>query len=171
MRSLLLILLIAVTAMSHAQSTELPQEVRRAWQEKLQNSEQYLIQLVDAVPEDQLGYTYKEGKMTISEQVLHIAGNINWLTGKYLNGTAPNNMKPQTKDGILTYLSQSFAAATQAFNALDDKALMEDVDFFAGRKSRYQIAQLLQDHLTHHRGQLLVYLGLLDIPAPNYTGW
>ncbi|MGK0251702.1 MAG: putative damage-inducible protein DinB, partial [Gammaproteobacteria bacterium] len=45
------------------------------------------------------------------------------------------------------------------------------VEFFAGPKSRMQILNLLQDHVTHHRGQLIVYLNLNSIEPPQYSGW
>ena len=52
-----------------------------------------------------------------------------------------------------------------------DEELKEIVDFFAGPKSNLQILNLLQDHVTHHRGQLIVYLNLNEIEPPKYSGW
>ena len=52
-----------------------------------------------------------------------------------------------------------------------DKELKETLDFFAGPKSKLQILSLLQDHVTHHRGQLIVYLNLNEIEPPRYSGW
>jgi len=55
--------------------------------------------------------------------------------------------------------------------ALKEENLDEKVDFFAGEKNKLQILNLLQDHVTHHRGQLAVYLNLKGIKPPAYTGW
>ncbi|MEM9260816.1 MAG: DinB family protein, partial [Bacteroidota bacterium] len=44
-------------------------------------------------------------------------------------------------------------------------------NFFAGPKSKRVIVYLLQDHATHHRSQLLVYLRLLGHQPPRYRGW
>ncbi|OYY03206.1 MAG: DinB family protein, partial [Sphingobacteriia bacterium 35-40-5] len=34
-----------------------------------------------------------------------------------------------------------------------------------------QFLNLIQDHQTHHRAQLIVYLRLNMLNPPNYTGW
>ncbi|HEA31501.1 MAG TPA: hypothetical protein ENH91_16165 [Leeuwenhoekiella sp.] len=54
--------------------------------------------------------------------------------------------------------------------ALQESALAEKVDFFAGEKSKLQILNLMQDHVTHHRGQLVVYLNLKEINSLGYLG-
>ena len=48
---------------------------------------------------------------------------------------------------------------------------LSKVDFFAGPKTRSQIIQLVDDHHTHHRAQLIIYLRLLGIKPPRYVGW
>lgn len=41
----------------------------------------------------------------------------------------------------------------------------------AGRMSKLQFINLLNDHQTHHRGQMMVYLRLNGIQPPEYMGW
>jgi uncharacterized damage-inducible protein DinB len=53
----------------------------------------------------------------------------------------------------------------------DSELLDSKVAFFAGPKTKLQILNLMQDHVTHRRGQLIVYLNLNDIQPPKYTGW
>ena len=43
--------------------------------------------------------------------------------------------------------------------------------FFAGPKSKFQILNLLEDHVTHHRGQLIVYLNFKNSIPPSFIGW
>ena len=77
----------------------------------------------------------------------------------------------EEKQTIINKLEQSFNAVGQAINVFPEKGLAETVDFFAGPKSKLQMLNLLQDHLTHHRGQLIVYLNLNQIEPPRYSGW
>lgn len=49
--------------------------------------------------------------------------------------------------------------------------LTTKVDFFARPKTKLQILNLMQDHVTHHRAQILVYLNLNEIKPPKYVGW
>jgi uncharacterized damage-inducible protein DinB len=54
---------------------------------------------------------------------------------------------------------------------MDKDDLSTQVDFFAGPKTKLQILNIIQDHVTHHRGQLIVYLNLKGIKPPEYVGW
>ena len=49
--------------------------------------------------------------------------------------------------------------------------LEEKVEFFAGPMNKRQILTLLNDHQTHHCGQLIVYLRLKGVKPPDYRGW
>ena len=49
--------------------------------------------------------------------------------------------------------------------------LDEEVQFFAGPMSKRQILVLMNDHLTHHRGQMIVYVRLKGVKPPAYKGW
>ena len=52
------------------------------------------------------------------------------------------------------------------------ESLEEEVDFFTTQvRNKGQILTLLNDHHTHHRGELLVYLRLQNIKPPRYQGW
>ncbi|MFT5846908.1 MAG: putative damage-inducible protein DinB [Psychroserpens sp.] len=42
----------------------------------------------------------------------------------------------------------------------DTTQLDEELDYFGLNKSKRQIFSLLADHITHYRGQMLVYLRL-----------
>ena len=61
--------------------------------------------------------------------------------------------------------------AGEAVKNLPEATLNDQVDFLAGPKSKRQILTLMNDHMTHHRGQLLVYLRLREIAPPRYRGW
>jgi uncharacterized damage-inducible protein DinB len=37
--------------------------------------------------------------------------------------------------------------------------------------NKLQIINLINDHQTHHRAQLLVYLRLKGVKPPEYVGW
>ncbi|MGB3080065.1 MAG: DinB family protein, partial [Saprospiraceae bacterium] len=76
-----------------------------------------------------------------------------------------------SKKEIIELLNQAFNYAKQTVDGLQEKDLNEPVDFFAGMMSRRRILLLMTDHVTHHRGQLGVYLRLNDVVPPSYRGW
>lgn len=147
-----------------------------AFLEKWQNSRDYLIGIAEAMPEEQYTYKPTERQMDFGNQLLHIRGNMLWLGNTYFTDnefdrTSLSTNIPSGKEAIINALKESFDAVYAFAKAYPEEKLSESVNFFAGPKSRYQILNLLQDHVTHHRGQLIVYLNLNDIEPPAFIGW
>ncbi|XLS29394.1 DinB family protein [Flavobacteriaceae bacterium M23B6Z8] len=139
---------------------------------KWENSKNYLAEIAAAMPNEFYDYKPSERQMTFEEQLIHIQGNMNWLGTTYFDqASLPEKPKIFTKESLIAYLNSSFDAVRDAIQNTPEEQLKEKVDFFAGRKSKLQILNLLQDHVTHHRGQLIVYLNLKNITPPRYSGW
>ena len=78
---------------------------------------------------------------------------------------------PKTKTALINELEIAFNNVATIINKVSLNDLSTEVEFFAGPKSKLQILNLLQDHVTHHRGQLIVYLNLNEIKPPSFIGW
>lgn len=141
---------------------------------KWENSKNYLLEIAEAMPEEQYNYKPTERQMTFMEQLLHIRSNMVWLSESYfVDSTYVKSEKidPKTKTEILQELTIAFDKVTNIVKNVPLSNLTTEVDFFAGPKSKLQILNLLQDHVTHHRGQIIVYLNLNNIQLPKYVGW
>lgn len=139
---------------------------------KWENSEQYLLAIAEAMPEAQYNFKPTERQMTFGDQLLHIANNINWLSSTYFGGQKITKYEGITKkEQIIEKVKDAFANAHYAVSQTTPEALKETITFKNEEKARLQILNLLQDHVTHHRGQLIVYLNLNHITPPGYTGW
>jgi uncharacterized damage-inducible protein DinB len=142
--------------------------------EKWENAQAYTLEVIGLIPDSGYSYQPTADQMTAEEQILHLLKNMNWLVGSYLQGTetvfdfsSGGNNRTQ-----LTSLAKTiFHNANQALEQLPEASWDEKVDFFAGPKTRSQIIQLVDDHHTHHRAQLIIYLRLLGIKPPRYVGW
>lgn len=167
MNNILLILAICVGTLSMAQQTN----PKAAWLEKWNNSRDYLIQMVEAMPETDFQFKPTERQKTFAEQLEHMVGNINWLSSAYFGGQKVDFAAEGSKQDMVASLKRTFDQAHKAVEATPEAELSELVAFFAGPKSKWQILALLQDHLTHHRGQIIVYLNLKGIEPPRYVGW
>ncbi len=151
------------------------------WQEKWDNSLAYTLALLDEIPEEQLHFGPTADQMSIRGQLQHMAGNMFSLSRRYLEQPMPADelanladlLKRDSlaKNDLALLLQRAYAYASEAVAALDEQALSERVDFFAGPKTRRQITWVLQDHATHHRAQIIVYARLLGIAPPRYLGW
>ncbi|MFT6415437.1 MAG: putative damage-inducible protein DinB [Dokdonia sp.] len=147
-----------------------------AFLEKWVHSKDYLIQIVEAMPEENFTFKPTEREMDFGSQLLHIRGNMLWLGNTYFTEVSfdKKSLKkniPKGKAAIIEALKTSFDAVYAFVAATTEEGLKGTVEFFAGPKSRMQILNLLQDHVTHHRGQLIVYLNLNSIEPPQYSGW
>lgn len=141
---------------------------------KWKNATEYTLEFAHAMPEDQYGYTPTKVEMTYREQLKHVAGNMVWLCSSFLEGK-PTSIDPtkagNSKKEIIALLEKAFAYANETVASMTEKDLNETVDFLAGKMTRRRILFLLTDHVTHHRGQLVVYLRLNNVEPPDYRGW
>ncbi len=172
MKKLPFVLLILLFSFSSLIAQQI--SVKAAFLEKWVNSKNYLIEIAETMPEDAFNFKPTERQMSFKEQLLHIKGNMAWLSTsyftdiKYEKAEFPLNI---SKSETINELEKGFDWVTQLIEKTSDKDLKETVEFFAGPKSKLQILNLMQDHVTHHRGQLIVYLNLNKINPPNYIGW
>ena len=145
-----------------------------AFLEKWENSKNYLLDIAKAMPEDKYDFKPTEREMSFGEQLVHIKGNMDWLGTTYFTSEKFEKKKDEnvySKDEIITMLEQSFNDVTEIIKNTKPESLNQKAEFFAGPKTKLQILNLLQDHVTHHRGQLIVYLNLNEIVPPKYVGW
>lgn len=141
---------------------------------KWENSKNYLLEIAEAMPEEYFNFKPTERQMTFQEQLLHIRSNMVWLSEKYfVDGDYKKSEKinPSTKAEIIQELTIAFDNVAEIIRNVPLDDLTTEVEFFAGPKSKLQILNLIQDHVTHHRGQIIVYLNLNEIEPPKYSGW
>jgi len=168
--TIVLLVLLLSLANINAQQTS----VKTAFLEKWENSKNYLIEIAEAMPEDVYDFKPTERQMSFKEQLMHIKGNMEWLSTTYfteLKYEKSESLMVMNKVETIIELEKGFDKVIKIIEKTADEDLKETVEFFAGPKSKLQILNLMQDHVTHHRGQLIVYLNLNEIDPPKYIGW
>lgn len=84
--------------------------------------------------------------------------------------------KADTVPGIVAALESSLRFARETLGALEDARLAQPVALKVGGKPGLQLPRIavlrtiMLNHCWHHRGQLSVYLRLLDVPLPSIYG-
>ncbi len=143
--------------------------------EKWENSRDYLLAVAEAMPEEKFDFRPTDRQMEFKEQLLHIKSNMDWLATNYFGAEKAsgnsNGRDTLSKAETLEILKIAFDRVSSVLQHTASSALSEEVDFFTGTKTKLQILNLLQDHVSHHRGQLIVYLNLNNIEPPKYVGW
>lgn len=142
--------------------------------ERLENAKKYSLDLANAMPDERYTFKPAETEMTFGKQLQHMAQNLEMICTRYLGAELPEyelNLPNQDKALVLPRLAKAFDFAISAVKNLTPDQLDDEVDFFAGKKIKMQMVNLLNDHQAHHRGQLIVYLRLNGITPPPYIGW
>jgi uncharacterized damage-inducible protein DinB len=137
--------------------------------------------LLERVPMDKSTWAPHEKSMPLGRLASHIAEMPSWVTGtvqlEFMDIDA--NYKPWTaasRDELLSKFDSYAAEAGKALSGVSDEDLgkrwalrMGGQELFAGPREEV-IRTLILNHIIHHRGQLSVYLRLLDIPVPSIYG-
>ena len=105
---------------------------------------------------------------------MHLLQNMIWLSSTYLKGgefEGDLEKEDYNKAEILEMARAAFAFSHEALKKVEPHDLRSKVKVFAGPMNIRQIIQLMNDHLTDHRGQITIYLRMKGIKPPNYIGW
>lgn len=137
--------------------------------------------VLERVPSDQLGWRPHPKSKSAGELAWHVAsipGRIARLVQEDdVDVTTVKQLPmPETTAGIVEGFDRHVADAKELLARLDDAALARfttmrrgDVKVFSGPKLALLRAVML-NHSYHHRGQLTVYLRLLNVPVPSVYG-
>ena len=138
--------------------------------------------MLEAVPGDKLDWRPHDKSWTLGELAGHLAENPNWL-GAMLEDEMDfaemgdyEPFVPASKDELLQEFEKSAAVVGPVLDGKDDDFMATTWTMkMAGKvvmeqPKRDVIRQILLHHWAHHRGQLSVYLRLLDVPVPATFG-
>jgi uncharacterized damage-inducible protein DinB len=138
--------------------------------------------ILERVPADRLDWQPHPKSMSLGQLALHIAnipGGVSRmarLDGMDVAGRNNLPPSPQSAGELLTALDASLAEARSLLTSLDDEAAETPWRLSAGEREIFTLPRvdvlrtMMLNHLYHHRGQLAVYLRLLDVPVPVIYG-
>jgi uncharacterized damage-inducible protein DinB len=138
--------------------------------------------VLERVPADKLTWKPHPKSMSLGQLALHVAtipGGIAKIAqaDEFDVSHANFNFPPPANTAeILAALDASVQAAEACLGGLDDSAAMRTWRMMRGEKEIFampRIAMLrtiMLSHWYHHRGQLSVYLRMLDVPVPSIYG-
>lgn len=140
--------------------------------------------VLERVPEDKFEYQPHPKSMKLGQLASHI---VNLLAFQqlfvqadqrdFLDQNAPKpGPTPTTSAELLARFDQYSASLRQALSESDDEKLTHNFQLRRGeqvlmdRPKGAALRIMGLNHSIHHRGQLTVYLRLLDIPVPGIYG-
>jgi uncharacterized damage-inducible protein DinB len=147
---------------------------------ELEQESQTTRRVLERVPQPHLSWKPHPKSLSLGQLALHVAT----VPGNVAEVLVPDSMEapqfihPEAASAaeLVPALEASVARARQHLGGLSDAAMAAtwrvmkgDRELMAMPRAAFARAIML-NHWYHHRGQLLVYLRLLDVPVPSVYG-
>jgi uncharacterized damage-inducible protein DinB len=139
--------------------------------------------VLDRIPGDKLTWKPHPKSTSLGLLAMHIAVAQGRLASIALKDTfdlgpsgPPPPPQPSTHKEIMDALSQGTADAIASLKTLDDSQMMAIWTLTREGKVLMSVPRvgfiraIVLNHIYHHRGQISVYLRLLDVPVPSIYG-
>jgi uncharacterized damage-inducible protein DinB len=142
---------------------------------------QSTARVLERVPQAKLSWKPHAKSMSLGQLALHVAtipGNVAELASHTTMAEPPAFVQAEaaTAAELVPALKASIAKARQILGDMDDAKLMETWRLMSGGRELMAmpraaiIRMIMLNHWYHHRGQLLVYLRMHDVPLPSVYG-
>ena len=136
--------------------------------------------VLDRIPESKLTWKPHPKAYSLGQLALHIASAPANVAAAAAQDSfeAPNFAQPEPKSRqeILDTFSKGVESAKSTLKKMDDARLMSMWSLTKNGKVLMSVPRIgfirsiLMNHMYHHRGQLSVYLRILDVPVPSIYG-
>ena len=137
--------------------------------------------VLERIPDDKLGWKPHDKSMTLGQLATHVANAQGFLAtaasqDTFEFGSIGSPVPGNTRQEILDSFTQGTAKAKELISKMDDARLMAIWTGTMKGKTLMAVPRigvirsLIMNHIYHHRGQLSVYLRLLDVPVPSIYG-
>ena len=157
--------------------------IKQSFLEELKRESGSTRRILERVPIDKLAWRPHEKSNSLEQLAKHIANLPNSLVSvmategrDVFNSGVPPLPPIISKEQLMELFESSLAKATTALENIDEDKMSENWVLRAGDRvlisaSKENAARTsFFNHLVHHRGQLSVYLRLLDVPVPGMYG-
>jgi uncharacterized damage-inducible protein DinB len=132
------------------------------------------MRVVRCIPPDKVDWTFREGKFTLGDLARHIAAVNRYIFAETLAG------KPSRYAGCGRQLAPSYDEIVSLMETLHKEA----VEIISGLTDlngecktpegaaipTWKWMRAMLEHEIHHRGQIYIYLAMLEVPAPPIFG-
>lgn len=132
--------------------------------------------VAERIPPDRLEWTSRPGKFTLGDTVRHLATIERFMYAETVAGRPSRypgcgRELADGYDAVLTLLDRLGAESRAIFGTLAEADLQRKCHTPAGTPiTTWKWLRAMVEHEAHHRGQIYLMLGMLDVPTPPLYG-
>ncbi|MFZ6011814.1 MAG: DinB family protein [Bacteroidota bacterium] len=134
------------------------------------------LKLVRIVPPEHMNWSYKEGKFTIADMLRHVAAIERYMFAENMLGK-PSRYQGCGKeladgyDNVVAFFNEMHRQTIEVVSNMKDHELEEKCVTPGGAPlAKWKWLRAMAEHEIHHRGELYIYLNLLNIKTPPMFG-
>lgn len=137
----------------------------------LDEVEEKLVSLAEAVPAEKYSWRPADGVRSISEVYMHIAGG-NYLLPSFIGITPPDGINRDMektvvdKPKVIEAMKQSFVHLREATLKIPDADLDKKANLFGREASYREVFMIISNHCHEHLGQSIAYARINGITPP-----
>jgi uncharacterized damage-inducible protein DinB len=132
--------------------------------------------VINCIPPDKIEWTYQAGKFTLGDLIRHIAcierwmyaENARFLPSRYLGC---GREYAEGYENVVSFFNQMHQESMEIFRKLTPEDLQRKTTTPPGSQiSLWKWLRAMTEHEIHHRGQIYLYLAMLQVPTPPLYG-
>ena len=122
-----------------------------------------------------MDWAYKPGKFTIADMLRHVATMERYMFAEnlMLRQSSYNGCGRELANGyeaVIAYFNEMHRQSVAMFKTLTDADLNRKCPTPGGEMTSWKWLRAMVEHEIHHRGELYIYLNLLDVKTPPMFG-
>lgn len=134
------------------------------------------LRVARCIPPEKIEWSYKEGKFTFGDLLRHLAAIERYMYAE--NVQLKPSLYPghgrELADGygeVLEFMDRTHRESSEIFRRLTDDDLKQRCLTPGGASLPvWKWLRAMVEHEIHHRGQIYLYLSILDVPTPPIYG-
>ena len=132
------------------------------------------MRVARCIPAEKIDWSYREGKFTLGDLSRHIAAANRYIFAETLRGnpsgyTGCGKDLAASLDQVISLMETLHSESREIISCLTDlNGKCQTPDGVAITKWKWLRAMV--EHESHHRGQIYIYLAMLEVPAPPLYG-
>jgi uncharacterized damage-inducible protein DinB len=128
------------------------------------------------IPDDRLEWSYADGKFTLGDLVRHMGAIERYMFGETIQGK-PSRYQgcgPELATGlsdVIAFKERMHRETVEIISQLGEEGMQRKCTTPDGASlTVWKWLRLMVEHEIHHRGQVYIYLAMLDVPTPPLYG-